>query len=256
MKTILISILISLQLMAFTQITFENTYNGSAGYSQINDTEFRYYNFDPINKQCIIYDADHQQLLTIDIDLTDFQTLNSILYVSQKLFDLNDQLELLYIYSEWYQVDEVWYLEYNSRIIDQNGSSLQELPLAQYNTVHKTNEGSKLLSWTYDFSISSYPKETKVYHLPGTYTNLQENEHNEEIAAWPNPCAQHIYLPISEQVDIIRIINEQGQVIDELKSTSNDSQIKYDVNHLSAGLYFYQTILNNKENPVKKFIIQ
>ena len=256
MKTILLSIFISLQLMAFSQITFENTYSGSAGYSQINDHEFRFYNFDPINKQCIIYDTDHQQLLTIDIDLTDLQTLNSILYVSEKLFDLNDQLELLYTYSEWYQVEDVWFLEYNSRIIDQNGSSIQELPLAQYNTVHKSDEGSKLLSWTYDFAISSYPQETKVYHLPGTYTNIPENEDIEEISAWPNPCAQHIYLPIPEQVDIIRIINEQGQIIDEIESTNSSSPIKYNINHLSAGLYFYQTVLNKKENPVKKFIIQ
>jgi len=241
--------------MAFSQITFEHSYAGSAGYSQINDTEFRYYNFDTINNQCVIYDTDHQQLLAINIELSEFQTLNSISYVSEKLFNLDNQLELLYTYSEWYQIEEVWYLEYNSKIIDQNGSSLLELPLAQYNTVSKTNNGSKLLSWTYNFSLSSYPQETNVYHLPGTYTKLPETQ-NTDTQAWPNPCSQHIYLPINEQVDIIRILNEQGQVIDELKAQNKTTQIKYDVNHLSAGLYFYQTIVDNKENPVQKFIIQ
>ena len=256
MKKILVSIFISLQLFAFSQITLEATYEGSAGFSQIKENVFRFYNYDTISNTCIIYDELHQQLNTINLGLTDVQYLSSINYVSESLFNLDENIELLFTYSEWIEVDTIWYLSYQSKIIDENGGLLLDIPGAQYNSITSTNSGSELLSWIYDFTISSYPIETLVYHLPGTYSDIEVKNADEVITAWPNPCSQQIFLPVNELGEILNIYNEQGKLIDQIKSSDAESSIKYSVNHLSSGLYFYQSVLNNTKSKMNKFIIQ
>ena len=256
MKTLLISIFISIQLFAFSQITLDATYEGSAGFSQIKENAFRFYNYDTTNRQCVIYDDQHQQLNAIDLGLTDSQYLSSINYVSENLFDLDENLELLFTFSEWVLVDTTWYLYYQSKVINENGDLLVNLPGAQYNSVTNTNSGSELLSWVYDYALSSYPIETLVYHIPGNYSDVENKSADEQMAAWPNPCTQQIYLPVSENSNSIRIFNEQGLLVDEVNSSSTQTPVKYSVNHLSAGLYFYQSISDNKEGKMNKFIIQ
>jgi len=256
MRLVLISIFLSFQIFAFSQITLDKTYTGSAGLSRINDSDFRFYNFDDTNNQCIIYDEQHQQLSAIDINIADEQYMSSITYVSESLFDADDQLELLYTFSEWELIDTTWYLKYTSRIINANGDLLLDIPGAQYNTVTNTTTGSELLSWIYDFSVSSYPIETLVYHLPGTYSDITDNNKDELLLAWPNPCSQQIYLPIDENADGIQIFNEQGQLIDQVQTNESDISFKYQVNNLSSGIYFYQLISKGSKRKMNKFIIQ
>ena len=256
MKSILISIFISIQIFAYSQISLEKTYDGSAGLSQIKENVFRYYNYDTITNQCIIYNESHDQLYGIDLGLSSTQYLSTITYVSENLFDLDDQLELLFTFSEWEEIDTVWYLSYHSKVVNQAGELLLDMPGAQYNTITNTNTGSSLLAWIYDFSISSYPIETLVYHLPGDYSDIVEKIEGENTLAWPNPCTQSIYLPINERTEVIKIYNEQGLLIDELQSSNNSSEIKYQVNHLSSGVYFYQTISDKYQGKMNKFIIQ
>ncbi len=256
MKTLLISIFISLQLFAFSQITLDATYEGSAGFSQIKEGEFRFYNYDTTSNQCIIYDEQHQQLNAISLGLTDAQYLSSINYVSESLFNLDENIELLFTYSEWIEIDTIWYLTYTSKIINDGGGLLLEIPGGQYNSITATNSGSELLSWIYDFALSSYPIETLVYHLPGTYSDIETKDADEQIAAWPNPCSQQIYLPISKNSHSIKIYNEQGMLVDEVNSSTTESSVKYSVNHLSPGLYFYQSVSNNIDGKINKFIIQ
>ena len=256
MKSILISLFISLQVFAYSQISLEKTYEGSAGLSQIKENVYRYYNYDTTSNQCIIYNEEHEVLLGINLGLSSTQYLSTITYVSEQLFDLDDQLELLFTFSEWVETDTVWYLSYHSQVLNQSGELLLDIPGAQYNTITNTSSGSRLLSWIYDFSLSSYPTETLVYYLPGNYSDIEDETEGDSALAWPNPCSQNIYLPIRDQADIIKVYNEQGLLIDEIHSSNNSYEIKYQVNHLSAGIYFYQIVSDESQGKMNKFIIQ
>lgn len=256
MKTLFISFFISLQFFAFSQITLESTYTGSAGFSQIKENVFRFYNYNIESSQCLVYDEQHQQVKAINLGLTADQYLSSITYVSEDLFDLDEKLELLFTFSEWFLVDTTWYLSYNSKIINENGVLLLDIPGAQYNSITNINLGAELLSWIYDYSLSSYPIETLVYHVPGGYSDVEVKQLKEEITAWPNPCSQQIFLPINGNSNSIKIYNEQGMLVDEINSSNTESTVKYSVNHLSSGLYFYQSVSNQTEGKMHKFIIQ
>jgi len=255
MKQVLIIILASAQLFAFSQINLDKTYEGSAGLSKINENTFYFYNFDTTYNQCVIYNEQHEQIKTIDVPLTNGQYLSSITYLSEDLFDLDAELELVYTYTEWQLVDTTWYLYYGSNILNEDGSIMAEIPGAEYINVTNTNDGSSLLAWIYDFSLSSYPIETQAYHLPGNYSAIDENKSLEQQNAWPNPCSQNIYLPIETGASSIQVYNEQGQLIDVIQPSSTDQSVKYSVNHLSKGIYFFQSNFNNKKGETRKFII-
>jgi len=256
MKQILLITFIIIHVFAFSQINLEKTYEGSAGLSKINENTYYYYNFDTTYNQCIIYNEQHNQIKSVDVPLQDGQFLSSITYLSKNLFDMDAELEFVYTYTQWQLVDTVWYLYYYSNIINEDGSLLTEIPGAQYLNVTNLDNGSSLLAWIYDFSVSSYPIETKAYHLPGNYSKLNDNKTTEQADAWPNPCSQQIYLPVQDNALSIKVFNSQGQLIDIIGSTKGESSVKYSVNHLPAGVYFYQ-IINDKQTSgsTQKFII-
>ena len=256
MRNVILAILFGIQVIGFSQISLENTYEGSAGLSKIDATTFLFYNYDTTNSQCVIYNQEHEQTQSINIALEADQYLSSITYLSNHLFNLDDKLELIYTYSQWQLVDTTWYLYYNARIIDEDGSLLEEIPGAQYTTVTNTTNGSEMLSWIYDFALSSYPIETKVYHLPGNYSELDENKKSEEAKVWPNPCSQQIYLPVSgSHMQSLRVYNANGQVIADFDKKNQNDVIKFDVSHLTSGIYFYQSVDNKGVKSVFKFVV-
>lgn len=222
----------------FGQISLEQTYSGSAGLSQVKTGEFYYYNFNANTLICNISDINHSPITEIPIPLDTDETLSTITYLSKNLFDSDDGLELIYTYSYWYQVDTTWYLSYDSKIMNEDGSVLLDLPGAQYLDIINQANGSKLMSWVYDFSISSYPIETNVYALPGQYNDIKESLSNKlDMQAYPNPCQQHIYLPLKDNIQKVQILNSNGQLINEL-SGNNQLILQYQVDQLSPGVYF------------------
>lgn len=255
MKNKLSILFVLLSTIVLGQITEQIIYTGSAGLSKVNTTDYNYYYFDANGFDCLIFNTLHQQIASIPIALESDQTLYSITYLSEELFDLDSGLELLYTYTYWQQVDTTWYIYYHSKIVDKSGAIILDLPGAQYTNVTKVNEASVLMAWIYDYSLSSYPLQTLVYSLPGNYSGLSEDKNTEQgIKVWPNPASQNIYLPIDESTISIRIINGNGTIIDQINSSNKDI-LEYSVNHLSAGLYIYEQLNTKGEKKTQKFMI-
>lgn len=255
MKIKLSILFLLLTSIAIAQITEENIYTGSAGLSKVNTTEYNYYYFDVSSFDCVVFNTQHQQIASIPISLESDQTLYSITYLSEELFDSDSGLELLYTYTYWQQIDTTWYIYYHSKIIDETGTLLLDLPGAQYTNITKINDASVLMAWIYDYSLSSYPLQTLVYSLPGNYAGLSEdNIVNQDAKVWPNPASQKIYLPLDENTIKIYIINSNGTIIDQMDSSNKDI-MEYSVNHLSAGLYIYEQFNSTGEKKTQKFMI-
>jgi hypothetical protein len=237
------------------QINHEETYVGSAGLSQIANNEFNYYYFDVNTYNCVVRNINHQLVKSIAIPLGANETLASITYLSKYLFDTDDEMELIYTYSYWYQSDTSWFLSYHSKVLNEDGSILLDMPGAQYFDVINYNTGSKLMNWIYDFSLSSYPVETNVYSLPGTYNNIKEGLLDQSYHAYPNPCEQSIYLPLRDGVHSLQILNSNGQTIDHIHTGKQDL-ISFNVNELSPGVYFARQTTQSGDVFIEKFIIR
>lgn len=255
MRTLIISILCCYQLIAVSQINFENTYNGSAGLSLVNENTYRFYNYDTISKNCVIYNEQHQIIKNIPLSVSSAQFVNSITYLSENLFNNDSKLELVYTTGEWRQINDTYYIYYYTKVINESGEVLLNIPGCQYTSVTNIDSKSKLLAWTYDYSINSYATNTWIYGLPGQYSDTKVLESSNEIYAYPNPCQEYIYLPINESIKTIRIYNQNGQLIDEKETNSSSKNLKYNVNHFSAGMYFFQTVSEKGEGKLTKFII-
>lgn len=255
LKSNIIAILALMVSSTFAQITLEETYTGSAGLSQVTENEFHYYYFDANTLNCEVSDFNHTSVNSIPIPLDTDETLSTITYLSKDLFDTDDELELVFTYSYWYQIDTSWYLSYSSKVINEDGNVLLEIPGAQYLDIINTVNGSKLMSWIYDFSLSSYPIETKIYNLPGQYNNINEGMTKEdEFQAYPNPCRQQVYLPLLEEVHSVQILNSNGQIVDEIKD-KNQTILQYQVNNLSPGVYFARQTTLTGDVFNQKFVI-
>lgn len=257
MKNIVFILALLAGLNAVAQITLDHTYANYTGLSETQPGEYNFYYYNTTNSSCAVNNSNHQLIESIPISLSSIEYLASITYLSSYLFDSDSDLEMLITTNYWQYGDTAWYLNYNSRVIDNNGSVLLDLPGAQYVDVVNLETGSYMLVWIYDLTQSSYPYETRVYNLPGQYSEIPKNEGDEifNAKAFPNPASFDVYLPTTESTAKITIYNANGTPIDELNSEGT-SLVKYSVRHLPAGIYFFEEITTEGQLFRNKFIIR
>lgn len=82
------------------QLTLENTYRHSDSTGYIDGEGYKFYEMDSDNNQCLIYNLDHSLYETISLEIPDGQYLSDLKYVTNRLFDQDDGLEVCYTYHE------------------------------------------------------------------------------------------------------------------------------------------------------------
>src|SRR6185295_10623576 len=207
-KIILLSVAAFLSLHAFAQITLEQTYDSAGIYSDyyspselyvvnLEVDNDKYVVIDRIQKSVRLYNMNHTLWKTISfasaIDLVVDYNFQAILYISQHLFDLDDEIEFLYV--DQYTLMSTCV----TQVINEDGSILftannqgpwvrvtapqQQLP------IYNTSAGTKMiLSGADGYDINAY-----VYSLGGTlttglitYHNTGQGELNISLP-YPNP---------------------------------------------------------------------
>jgi len=111
MKRIILPVMILIASLGLKgQITLEQSYAVSGTLTQLENDGYKYFFMDVVNSQCRLYNLDHSLWKTIDLSVPEGYWLYEIAYVSQKLFDTDDLIELSYIC--YYYNETVQYYTY------------------------------------------------------------------------------------------------------------------------------------------------
>ena len=262
LKSVLIVLmgLFSLQLGA--QITQDASYAYSGTFTHLAVSGDKFYVMDVTNSQCRIYNTNHSLWKTINLEVPSGQYLYDIQYISENLFTNDNNLSLIYTY---YLYDEVnQYYTYTTRVIKEDGSLLLNLPGCQYYFVTTLQDGStKLVTYSYDYSVWPSPITTAVYSLPGTL--LSQNElaspvHSNKLTVFPNPASDHITLVLTEAVSsadaMLQMHNSAGQLVLQKPLQAGQKQLQLNIRKYPKGLYFYEVKDGNRVSTAQKLIIQ
>ena len=201
MKQIISSLLVLVgSAYSFSQPLLENVYSNSGNISTLEVSGDKYYTMDIINKQCKLYNMDHSTYKTISLAVPENYYLYNIQFVSQHLFNQDDLVELVYIYSQYIPTETSYYYLYETRVINENGTEILKVPGAGYTEIIQTTaSGRKFLVYTYDYSVFPATYQTRVYSLPELAVK------SEIISAqlyslghpFPNPSAGNMILPVN-----------------------------------------------------------
>ncbi|QGY44386.1 T9SS type A sorting domain-containing protein [Maribellus comscasis] len=252
-------------LLAFVlnaQVILDHTYNYSATVVQFETLGYKYYLMDVPNSQCRIYNLDHSLYKTIDCSVPSGCYLSDVKFLSEKLFDNDSGIELLYTYYKYYSGSA--YYEYDSKIINDDGSQIVFIDGALYNYINKTGEDSyKLFSYCYDFS--SFPEVvwTNIYSLPGTAVMnsvVFENSSKIFLDAFPNPASGTLKvnynLPKDVSEGVLRLYDNSGRPVNHFTVDHFSDHLDLDVSQMGSGVYFYFIEAEGTKSPSQKLVVQ
>jgi len=263
MKThILITPLLIAGMNLLAQPVFEKTYSESANICYLESKGQVYYSMDVVNKQCLIYTLDHSLIKSIPLPTPEGYYLADIQYVSEQLFNSDDLLELVYIYSKYVPTTGSYYYTFETKLINENGTVLETFPGAGFTSVIETIEyGRKFLVYEYNYSVIPYRTYTHVYSLPqtGTKSTAQTLYAPGMGNPYPNPANDQVYIPIElpEGTSSAQLIlfNLNGEVVLSYPLTSSEKQILLPARQMDPGTYLYSIQTEAWRSPSKKVVI-
>jgi hypothetical protein len=266
MKKILFLAFIAFGMNAKAQITLEHTYDSAATWNFCSGrfSQLMIINFEvsgeryvKVNRcgQCIsIYDMNHALLKNISLAnlpaSLDPPIGGEILYISEKLFNLDPLIEFMYLYD---YVDSTGIAPYVTNIYNEDGTLIfadTSAPWVHPNwemqqwPVYNTSLGTKMI-------LSCQNGDARVFSLPGTLTT-GINEGNgqlvkaqgDKLNLYPNPSSRsatlQYMLPEGEREGTIILYNMQGKEIKRYKVDNTFHDLLLDNTQLNAGTYYYQ----------------
>lgn len=262
MKKIFTLILFSnLFLSLNAQLTYEKTYYFSANITEISNGVYKIYEMDDVNNKCILYNLDHSVWKTINLSVPSGQYLYDIQYVTQDVFNLDANIELLYIYRQYVATTSSYYYNYTTRVVNETGTVLSEITNGYVANIVKTSANtSKLIVWTSDFSTFPYVVTSVFYGIPGnlssTFNSIFTKFSNRP---YPNPANSEIFLTYSlpdntTKADLI-IVDVHGKNVKTIKNINTEENFRLDVSLFENGIYFYYIQASGKQYGSYKFVV-
>ena len=244
------------------QVTLEKKYDYSTSVVEFETLGFKYYLMDVPNGQCRIYNTDHSLFKTINCNVPSGFYLSDIKFLSEKVFDNDAGIELLCTFYRFNASPE--YYEYDSKIINEDGSQVVFIDGALYNYIHETSENTyKLFSYCYDFSVSPEKVWTNIYSLPGTpvVSAFLENETPEfNLKAFPNPANNQLKvvytLPPEVREGTLFLFDNNGKQIQRFIIDNHTDHLLLNVSDYKSGVYHYFVEYGNKRSPSQKLMVQ
>ena len=264
MKRLLITpiLVILISTLSYSQIVFQHEFTGfSASIATLTESGMKYYVMDDINNQCRIYNPDFTLWKTINLSVPSGYYLVDIQYVSDKLFNNDNAVELLYVV---YTYDTaLGYGTYATYVAGESGNLLLTVSGGGYSLIYSTDEGPKLLVWVYDYSVSLYTTGTRVYSLPDNGLGINQiTASQQEAKVFPNPAQEYIMIPLqgipSGSRISMKITDGSGKKAEERSFRAQGNLLRVETRHLPAGTYFYQILSEGEPLSVQsgKFILQ
>jgi hypothetical protein len=244
------------------QVTLEKKYDYSTSVVELETIGYKYYLMDVPNGQCRIYNLNHSLFKTINCNVPAGFYLYDIKFLSEKLFDNDAGIELLCTFYKYNASPE--YYEYDSKIINEDGSQLAFIDGALYNYIHKTGENTwKLFSYCYDFSVWPEKVWTNIYSLPGTpvVSAFLENENPEfNLKAFPNPATSQLKVAYSLPPEIregtLFLFDNSGRLVQQFIIDNHTDHLLLNVSGYKSGVYHYFVEYGNKRIPSQKLVVR
>ena len=247
----------------FAQPVLEHTFSESATITSIEGLGDFYYSMDVINKECLIYDMDHQLMKSIPLPTLEGYYLADIQYVSRHLFNTDDLLELVYIYSKYVPTDLSYYYTFETKVINENGNVLLTVPGGGFSDViHTETHGSKFLVYVYNYAVIPYLTETKVYSLPEQPSQaISPSVSGMAMSnAFPNPADDLVNIPVSLPEGIqsgsLEVLDIQGREILNYPINQTLENVVLPASHLSPGTYLYRVNAGNRITEARKLVVR
>lgn len=248
-------------LVASSQYQLEYTYYGGGTGGAGSQNEFYMVHLETIGDRYVYYDRParavymmdlyHQLVSTISLAAADPDTGmaygEDILYVSQHLFDTDDEVELMFVKS--YS---------GTSVINEDGTVIQfwpnELPLIAINIpqeqrpIYNTPLGAKLIL------SDQLVGNAKVYSLPGTlFTDITAPHEQSVLSApvkvYPNPTASEVTVDIPWTTRFtsadMAFFNSAGELVLSEQITVTGQRIN--IAPLAAGDYSYRVSMDGKQ---------
>lgn len=248
--------------ICYGQVNLEASLDKAVYSVQLDGLGEMYYGIDYQLNTCTIYRDDYTTYKSIAIDVPDNQTLYEVAYVSTRLFNNDDQVELLVVFYEYRSTsDTSGYLVYTTKVVNEVGVTFLNLPNGGYSTVYnQENDLSKLLCFVYDFSVSPYSVFTNVYSIPGKWNGVKEESPNSNANPFPNPAHGFINIPIPDdfkgQSSELYWLDFTGKVIKHQFLSTDQSAVTVGTERLPAGISYYYIETENAKTSIKKVIVQ
>lgn len=263
LKAILFLLFLAFSIGTNAQISQDANYTYSGTFTELALSGDKFFVMDVTNSQCRIYNTNHNLWKTINLDVPDGQYLYDVQKVSENLFTTDNSLCLMYTY---YLYDEVnQYYTYTTKVIKEDGTLLLNLPGCQYYYATELQDGAtKLVTYSYDYSIFPSPVTTGVYSLPGslvTGSNATiDPAGTAALKAFPNPASQQVNLlfpePIKSTDATLELRNAAGQLLQQIPVQIGQNQLQLNISQYPRGMYFYQLRQQSQVSAAQKLLIQ
>jgi len=236
MKNKLFYLFITISAIGFSQ-TLEHSYTTGGSpdgenLTFITSNGINYYTINNDADKVLFYNNDHNLINTVNIILPTSETIRTLSFITDKLFNANSKIEFIVISNL-----------FNMYLFDEDGNKLFEFGKREEVFYSKdennnfrlitTNGGLKVNTTTYD-----------VYSLSGTLSTIQESFFgNKKFNAYPNPSTNSINIanPLkkNEKENII-VYDINGRKVLEKEVIGNGENIKLNISSLSKGIYNYR----------------
>ena len=263
MKTKLLTTILVLAAFALqAQVTLDKKYDYSASVVKLETLGYKYYLMDVQLGQCRIYNTDHSLFKTINCNIPSGFYLYDIKFISEKAFDTDAGIELLCTYYK-YNSSKAYY-EYDTQIINEDGSALVTIDGSLYNYINKISETEyKLFSYCYDFSVSPEKVWTSIYSLPGSPAVSAfsiKNDPDILLNAFPNPASQSLkvayVLPENINQATLHLFYNSGKQVEQFEVDSHTDHLMLDVSRYQSGVYHYFIQYGNTKTQAKKLVVR
>lgn len=276
MKRLFLLLLLAHQI-GYAQITLEETYANAGYYAfssswqrmmiiQLEDDGQKFAFVDNENKTVNLHHLDHTFWKSISYQST--QDVNSnfngctVLYMSQYLFDTDDEIEFLY--SDQNGSQGV------TQIVNEDGTiqftAEGQLPLVRASVpqhqqpIYNTSEGTFMIL----SGGSAADGNAYVYRLPGTLAvGVEENVFMEQmlhgsLKTYPNPSANEVMVEYSVPFGTygtLRFTDELGRVVQTVQLSGHQGTYTLDVATLGTGIYFCSLVSGVEVLATQKLVV-
>lgn len=263
MKLKLTVVILLSGLVLYSQPVFEHSYSESASQHNLDKLGEVYYSMDVVNKQCLIYDMDHNFIKSISLPTPEGYYLENIQYLSEQLFNDDELLELVYIYSKYVPTEFSYYFTYESKLINENGTIILTLPGVGFTSVIETaDQGKKFLAYQYDYSVIPFRTYTHIYGLPetgGPSISAISSEFDPGNA-YPNPAGNMINIPVElpegQHSGTLKVTDMNGRELLSYPLTETTNHLRIPTGQLAAGTYLYQVKAGQIKSEARKIVVR
>ncbi len=246
----------------FAQPVFEHRYEESVNICYLESAGEIYYSMDVINKQCHLYRMDHSLYKSIPIPTPEGYYLSDVQYVTERLFNDDALVELVYSYTKYVPTTTSYYYTYETKLVNENGQVLLTWPGAGHTQVLETpSHGKKLLVYEYNYSVIPYRTYTHVYSLPGSQVNATARLTEPVLPAppYPNPASDLVHIPVelpgNAPGGILAVFDLKGTPVLRYPVTAADSRVVLPASQLAPGTYLYYVEADQARSAAGKIVV-